>query len=322
MSSNRRTRTDQRGAKTSKRPGAVDPHFLDSAAAPTTHFESASAAHKTRALSKVVAGEVLPRLHHAFSNAPRQSTDLGTPAERLAPPSDLVCDLAYASINGNRTRIDDLIAEERRAGVSVDGLILNAMSDAARYLGQLWVDDKISFFATTFGTAILQQVVQDLSSETESTDGLPHEPLRILLTTVPGEQHVMSLAVLEHFFKQAGWDVYYEPRPSTEGLVNLVQTIPFSVIGLTLSDHQLLKPATHLITRLTKNSCSSATAVLVGGHVFKSHPDAVTAVGAAGYAEDASTAVSLANALSSSPGSSSALTPLAPWYPSASRPSE
>lgn len=260
-------------------------------------------------LQKLVHKEVLPRLfasHDKAIRTVRLTPDFeGSAAEKTPKPAAAICDIAMASISADYQRVEALIRDRQRIGLTIDQLILGVLSQAACYLGQLWVEDKISFFETTCGTATLQHFVRALSADAARSalkalnkdPILSAQPARILLTTVPGEQHVMALAVLEHFFLQAGWDVVCEPRPAKKDLAVLVRSHKFDVIGLTLSDAQLQASTQKLVQRLKLESGYRAVKVLVGGHVFKSNPEAVCAVGADDWAEDAPQAVRKANAM-------------------------
>lgn len=252
-------------------------------------------------LQRLVREQVVPRLiagHDGAGRAVRLSPQFeGFVADNAPEPAMSVQELAMASIKADYPRVEALLREDQRRGRNVDQLILDDLTKAACFLGQLWVDDKISFFETTCGTATLQYFVRKLATDTAEADVNNYSPARILLTTVPGEQHVMGLSVLEHFFLKAGWEVVYEPTPSRQALISLVHDKMFDVIGLTLSDPQLQSTAQQILKNLKSESSNRAVSVLVGGYVFKSNPEAVTAVGADDWAEDAPLAVRKAEAL-------------------------
>ena len=184
-----------------------------------------------------------------------------------------------------------LVSEILDSGCSIDDLMLGDISDAARYLGQLWCDDEISFFETTLGSSRLQKLAREISAAADVQTGRPVTPYRILLAPVPGEQHVFGLCILEHFFRQAGWDVWYMAMTTREELIDLVGTEFFSVVGLTMSSDALLQRAAVNIRLMRRVSVNPNLGVLVGGSMFNDQADLVTRVGADASASDGRQAV-------------------------------
>ncbi len=52
----------------------------------------------------------------------------------------------------------------------------------------------------------LQQIVHELSPEFERETAQAFDGRRILLLTMPGEQHTLGLMIVEEYFRRYGWD--------------------------------------------------------------------------------------------------------------------
>ena len=113
-------------------------------------------------------------------------------------------EVAYAYIDSVRVR-----------GVSLSAVYLELLAPAARMLGELWEEDRVSFADVTVALCRLHDVMRNLSaSQPPATDTLP-QGRRALLVPMPGEQHTFGLVMVADFFRRAGWDVWNDavPRP-------------------------------------------------------------------------------------------------------------
>lgn len=172
--------------------------------------------------------------------------------------------------------IEDWLAR----GVSLDTIYLDLLAPTARHLGSLWDDDMCDFADVTVGLCRLQQVLRGLSTTFIGEADRPDPRRRILLVTVPGEQHSFGLLMVAEFFRRAGWDVTTAMPTSRDDLSTLVRSEWFALVGLSASCDSRLDAMAAAIRSVRRASRNRLVGVLVGGPVFDGHPEYVTAVGA------------------------------------------
>ena len=80
----------------------------------------------------------------------------------------------------------------------------------------------------------LQQLLRELSAAFEA-ETLPRLRSAVLVTA-PGDQHTFGVFILQEFFRRAGWDVRGGSMGSADELLELVQTGPCDLIGLSVSN--------------------------------------------------------------------------------------
>ena len=86
-------------------------------------------------------------------------------------------------------------------------VFLEVLTPTARYLGKLWETDHCDFVEVTVGLRRLQEILWRLSPEDEAAGARIEEAPRALFLPTPGESHVFGVAMVETFFRAAGWRV-------------------------------------------------------------------------------------------------------------------
>lgn len=150
------------------------------------------------------------------------------------------------------------------AGLSLESILLELVSEAARVLGTAWERDERSFSEVTAGLGVLQQVVHVLGpgfSGEVPTRG------RVVLSAAPGEQHTLGLHVVGEFVRRAGWAVEIDPVCDEELLLDRLAAGPVDLLGFTISGVDRLPALEALIGRLRAASTSTELAVMVGGSI-------------------------------------------------------
>lgn len=194
----------------------------------------------------------------------------------------------------------------RADGLTLDVVLLQLLAPAARHLGELWLADRLSFLAVTTGLGRLQSVMRALNADAdEGMPGLIHGK-KILLATVPGEQHIFGLSVVAAFFRRAGWAVTFEPRTDLEELLILVRAERFTAIGLSVANDKFLPALPSQVAALRRESLNANVTLLAGGPSFLIDPELQARIGADAVASDATEAVQMAEALSGQPAASRA----------------
>lgn len=222
-------------------------------------------------------------------------------------------------------RIDVL----RACGMPLSAVYLELLAPSARYLGDLWSDDRCAFTDVTIGLGTLHHILRILSpqfrSEVESDNGLDNESVnlgvnsvgnsvgnpvgssvgvsvacagrRLLLVPASGEQHSLGLLMIADFFARAGWDVDSGESPTGSELFRRVRDEWFDVVGLAVGCERRLELLAADIRTLRTTSRNRDVQVMVGGPILVAHPEYVDVVGADGMAVDAWQALQVAERL-------------------------
>ncbi len=251
----------------------------------------ARGAHWGHDLARLVEAEIIPRLMVVHRPEPQSGigTILPTPEQvetfaglMLAPSGDAV-----------EARIAALIGE----GLTPESLLLDLLAPTARHLGVLWEEDLCDFAEVTVAMGRLQRIMHEVTRRFGGETPQHRHGRSILLLPCPGEQHSFGLAVVEQFFRDAGWDVTSTVRDPGGDPLARVRTTWFDVIGLSLACDVLLPNLANMVASLRRHSQNRGVRVMVGGPVFTADPDSCKCVGADATAGDARHAISIAESL-------------------------
>lgn len=239
-------------------------------------------------LVRTVEAEIIPRMFLALRRAKNQ--------EPTAAPTDDqgIGEFAQVVLAGDTSQACAYVEALRGRGQSLEAIYLDLIEPTARHFGRLWNDDACDFVAVTVGILRLQQVLHEFGlafrSEVE-----PHEHgHRALLIPAPGEKdtfgHLMfgtfELALAAEFLRRDGWDACVDSSASCSDAIRFVRSEWFDIIELSLSSENRLDDLTRGIRSIRKASRNRAIGVIVGGPVFREHPEMVTRVGADAAAAD------------------------------------
>ena len=240
-------------------------------------------------LSRVIEGEILPRLLLAHDCLARPES--GTPPPN--PDRLDIAEFARRLCGAEPGPAWEFIVAARRMGRTTSELFLEVLTPTARYLGKLWETDHCDFVEVTVGLRRLQEILWRLSPEDEAAGARIEEAPRALLLPTPGETHVFGVAIVEAFFRAAGWRVKRGELDFAEDLASDW----FDLVGFSLSGERHLDALARAIRAARAASRNPALFVLVGGPIFLDDAALVLRVGADGTASDAPGAVQLARSL-------------------------
>ena len=246
-------------------------------------------------LVNALESEVIPRLLLAHrgvqqpAHAPALSDVVPTEAEVRA--------FAQLVLARDDRPASELIDSLRERGASVEGLFLHLLAPAARHLGALWDQDLCDFTEVTIGVGRMQQMMRGLSPVFGTEVEHPPHGLRVLLLPAPGEQHTFGLSMVAEFFRRAGWEVAGGALESEADPVTIIQDSWFDVVGISVGVEARVDSLTTGIAALRRSSLNQRIGVMVGGPIFREHPELVALVGADATAVDGRQAPVLAESL-------------------------
>lgn len=246
-------------------------------------------------LLDLVEAEIIPRLMHAYPTLRKDAQ--GTTTIRPAQAEVFARALLDRSPDAARA----LLAAHLEHGVPLEQVYLDLFTASARLLGQWWESDHCNFSQVTLCLSRMHAMLHELSPSFHA--GASSARLdrsgerRILMTTLPGQQHTMGLSILSEFFRREGWVVLSIPAPEPGLTQATLSTHWFDVLALSASLDAEIEDLAKTIQAARKTSQNPRMAIMVGGPLFVRRPELSLPLGADGVSIDAREALSLAQRL-------------------------
>ncbi|MDJ0858961.1 MAG: cobalamin B12-binding domain-containing protein [Dinoroseobacter sp.] len=199
--------------------------------------------------------------------------------------------LTEAYLDHNEYRRHDTLARVMSKGVSAEDIIESVVPDTARYMGELWAHDKLSFADVTIGTARLQETVRTIGDRSLGTD-LHQERPSILLVVPRVEQHTLGIFVLAEQFRRLGVLVHLTLGNNPAEIVRLTRKHGFAMVGISASSRRTLASVRELVKTI-RSGILSVTPIVVGGPVTCLDVDIKAMTGADHVTSDAEEALSI-----------------------------
>ncbi len=245
-------------------------------------------------LAQTIEAEIIPRLmlaHGGVADAPQAAIGSASISARE------IHDFANLVLAQDAGVVRRCVQAIHARGVGPKALCLDLLAPAARRLGELWEADLCDFTQVTLGLWRIQQVLHDVSPSFRSDLHSGESGRRVLLATLPGEQHTFGMSMVADFFRQRRWDVRLDtPGPRGEAL-RLLRAERFDLVGVSLGSETRVDELAEWIVAARRVSLQRDIVVMVGGPIFVSRPEWVPLVGADATARDASAAVDMAESL-------------------------
>ena len=227
-----------------------------------------------------LAREVVRRL--AF-RMPRHENvaDLPTQSE-----IDLLC---AALLSGDDRAADQFILAARRDGVDTAAISRGYVAGAARKLGQMWDDDRISFIDVTLACGKLYGIIRGLRHVLAPQIIQGRETRPVLFALVPGETHTLGIEIATDHFRRDGWDVDMLMGLDHDAMVAEADLRHYEAIVLVANSDRMLEPLTRL--SLALRITQPLAHIIVAGGILDHHPDILRLVGAEAVMADLDSAI-------------------------------
>ena len=250
---------------------------------------------KTSLLS-VIESQIIPRLLDAHPSASSSILEQ-VQGEHVAASKQDVLDFAQACLDTDPQAVFNHLDVLRDKGLGTQTVFLDVITPAARYLGDLWEQDKMDFTLVAQGLLRMHHAMRHLGYETQDGPQTAGDVRRIMLASAPGSQHILGLAMVSEFFRADHWQVVVEISTSEKALLHTVAHEWFDVIGLSVGLVEQLPNIPALIARLKTASRNPNAFVLLGGPaLLQTQMDGV-ALAADAISVNAAEAVKLAGEL-------------------------
>lgn len=210
------------------------------------------------------------------------------PADHL-PDAEEIEQLCRALTSKDEVAGDRIILAARRDGVPMDVIHLSYVAAAARRLGTLWDQDKLTFVQVTLASSRLYRIIRGLRRTIMSVAHSDLDSPAVLFASVPDENHTLGIEIASNLFERAGWDTDVAVGADHDQIVARIEAKPLTAIVLVAETDrhvpQLLALAVAI--RIAQPSAHLALA----GHVLDHVDDIAKLVGVDSVIDDLETAV-------------------------------
>lgn len=207
-----------------------------------------------------------------------------------------------ALLSDESERAAQLVESHLGRGHEMPNILIELCAWAAREMGELWTDDRVSFVDVTIGVCRLHDVVHRFSGAAENIEASAAASApSILIASAPGEQHVFGVLVASELFRQQGWDVTAETSGDAAAIVRQVSARRFDMAGLSVSHDGAVGDLTDLVSAMRKAAKNPSMKLLAGGQLFQHSPHIAEEIGADGIAGSGLDAPELARKLLARP---------------------
>ena len=201
---------------------------------------------------------------------------------------DLLC---AALLSGDNRAADQFILAARRDGVDTAAISRGYVAGAARKLGQMWDDDRISFIDVTLACGKLYGIIRGLRHVLAPQIIQGRETRPALFALVPGETHTLGIEIATDHFRRDGWDVDMLMGLDHDAMVAEADLRHYEAIVLVANSDRMLEPLTRL--SLALRITQPLAHIIVAGGILDHHPDILRLVGAEAVMADLDSAIAI-----------------------------
>jgi methanogenic corrinoid protein MtbC1 len=246
-------------------------------------------------LLDVVEAQIIPHLMQTHRTQPG---DLPAPSSIGAADVEI---FARALLDRSMEPARLMLADHLSAGVPLELIYLKLFTGAARKLGEWWESDECNFSQVTLSLSRIQGLLHELSpsfhSFTGDTPSTRAGERRIMMITMPGQQHTLGLSILSEFFRRDGWVVLAIPSPEAGLTQASLSSHWFDVLALSASLDSETESLGKTIQAARKTSLNPRLAIMIGGPLLLRRPELARELEADGCTSDADEAVRMASKL-------------------------
>jgi MerR family transcriptional regulator, light-induced transcriptional regulator len=265
-------------AKVSLDPGVFDRTAYERA---NRHMRLVEQALPQDAVS-LLAREVVRRL--AF-RIPRTATmtDLPDQAEIGA--------FCAALLSEDENDANHFIQAVQRNGATAEVISRGYVAGAARHLGDMWDNDRVSFVDVTMACGKLYGIIRGLRHILAPVLVEGRETCPALFALVPGETHTLGIEIATDHFRRSGWEVDMLVGLDHEQLLNEADQRQYQAIVLVANSDAMMQALARLC--LSLRISQPLAHIVVAGGILDHHPDILHLVGAEAVMPDLDGAIAV-----------------------------
>lgn len=226
---------------------------------------------------QALATEVLARLSsRAPDAAARAAAEAEASERRIEALSRALLAIDDAEATG-------IVMQAHAEGVDVETLYLRLLAEAARRLGRWWEEDRIASVEVVIGAGRIYAIMRGLR-RLFGPGPYRGERFRAVFASVPGETHVLGVAMAADLLTMHGWEIDLRAGRDHDRLVAEVGEADYPIIGLSASSTRMLFPLARLIVALRVTNPGSW--IMACGGIVDREPEVAQLVDADASARD------------------------------------
>lgn len=179
--------------------------------------------------------------------------------------------LCEALIANDADRAREMMVRLQRKGVSLDLLYARYLAPAAVRLGDMWDNDRLSFYGVTLGVGRIYDLVRLLRDRLPEPRITRSDP--VLFASVPGDQHGVGIEMAAELFRQHGWDVRLIVNASHERIITEIDKISCLVLGLSSGGKATAEALARIVTAV--RIAHPHLYIIISGRIVLEEPDLV-----------------------------------------------
>jgi methanogenic corrinoid protein MtbC1 len=174
--------------------------------------------------------------------------------------------LCDALVSDSEATFQTVIAQLMACGVSSEEILHSYVPDAARLLGELWVEDKASFVDVTVAASRLQSLYRSQADAARYNSINRAIPLgkSVLMVVPEHEQHSLGAFVAADEMRRKGVWVHMGIALTAEELADLLTATRFSMVGLSVGSHKAIENTTNIVDYL-RAKVADLPPIVIGG---------------------------------------------------------
>jgi len=197
-------------------------------------------------------------------------------------------------LEGNSRQAIDLIVQAVSEGLSIQDAYSHVLLPIQREVGRMWHLSEISIAEEHYVTATTERAMSILTYRAAPK---PFNELTVVSAAVANNVHSIGVRAVADFFELDGWrSICLGADAPTADIVRAVEDFHSDLLLLSASMSTQLKTVRDVIEQVRQGMRADCK-VLVGGSAFDDCPDIWKQLGADGFADNASEAVSQGNKL-------------------------
>ncbi|MEM9433378.1 MAG: cobalamin-dependent protein [Pseudomonadota bacterium] len=252
-------------------PDDVKSHAIASPSSEDAAFEELA----IQALSKLSA-------HRRFS-----------PADRAEQDISLLCD---ALLDDDPTTLRPVVTKLLDGDITPETFIQSYAGDAARRIGTMWEENKISFADVTIAVARLQESVRRIQSRNVNFLNMENRP-EVLIVVPRDEDHMIGAFICRDAFEELGCTCTLSIGQRVREVSMLAGSHRFDMVGISISSSRTVKTAARLVKEI-RTKLRRSTPIVIGGGITQQDRDLCAETGADLATSDPKKAVEFCNIVS------------------------
>lgn len=195
------------------------------------------------------------------------------------PREALVTRLISASQSGTKSAFAELLAEVKRARITLAALADVYIPLAARRMGEAWHDDQMSWMDVSIGVGRLQSLLREIGTAWVADQAGDTGHGTVMFIVPDREQHTLGPMVATGQLRRFGVSVCLRIAPTVNELRSLMAARRFDGVMISVSTRDKLDTVAKTV-QILRTMVAQPVPIIVGGAVMTSVEDIISMTGA------------------------------------------